>query len=87
MVLILAVLVILVSLATFVGPAAIFYGSAAMCFLMDLIELLNYSSIGAGNVFVTLSVVTLSLGLGLVAARNRTSVSEQANPMNLPVFG
>ena len=83
----LAVVLVVVSLATYVGPAVLFYVSAAVSLIIDAIEVLNYSSIGPGNAYVTLILVTLSLGLSVAAARHRTAVSEQANPMNLPVFG
>lgn len=85
--LVLAVILFLVSLGTFVGPPALFYGSVALGLIIDAIELLNYSSISPVDVYITLLLVTVSLGLGLVAARSRTSVSEQSHPMNLPVFG
>jgi len=86
-VLALAVVLVVVSLATYVGPAVLFYVSAAVSLIIDAIEVLNYSSIGPGNAYVTVILVTLSLGLSVAAARHRTAVSEQANPMNLPVFG
>ena len=80
-------LLVVVSLATFVGPAAIFYASAGLGLIIDTIELLNYSSIVQGGFYVTLILVTLSVGLSVAAARRRTGVSEQSHPMNLPVFG
>jgi len=86
-VLALASILVVVSLATVVGPAAIFYVSAALGLVIDAIELLNYSSISLGEFYVTVILVAMSLGLSLVAARRRTGVSEQSHPMNLPVFG
>jgi hypothetical protein len=83
----LAVILVLDSLATFVGPAVLFYASAALSLIIDAIEVLNYSSISQGEFYVTLILVALSLGLSVVAARRTTGVSEQSHPMNLPVFG
>jgi len=84
---VLAIILVVVSLATFVGPAAIFYVSAVLSLAIEAIELLNYSSIALGDFCVTVILVTLSLGMSVAAARHRTAVSEEANPMNLPVFG
>ncbi len=86
-VLALAVLLILNSIATFIGPKALSYVSAALGLLIDSIVILNYSDISPGALYVTAGFVTLSMVLSLLAARRRTGVSEQANPMNLPVFG
>ncbi len=86
-VLALAVLLILNSVATFIGPTALSYVSAALGALIDAIVILNYTDISTAAFYITAALVTLSVILSALAARRRTGVSEQANPMNLPVFG
>lgn len=84
---VLAVLLVLDSLVCLIGPRIAFYSLALIALLIDLIVAINYSSIAPYSLYVTLALVSLSLALGLVAARERTGVSEQSHPMNLPVFG
>ena len=83
----LAVILVLASLGTYVGPRALFYISALVGAFIDLVEALNYSSIDTEWLGATALVVTVSVILSILAARQRSGVSEQANPMNLPVFG
>jgi len=83
----LAVVLVLVSLATYVGPSVLFYLSAAVGAIIDALVMVNYSSIAEGSFLVTVILVTGSVVLGVVSAMRRTSVSEQSHPMNLPVFG
>jgi len=83
----LAVIIILVSLATFIGPAVLFYLSAAAGVAIDALLAVNYSSMAEGSFFVTVILVTASVVLGVVSAMHKTSMSEQSHPMNLPVFG
>jgi hypothetical protein len=86
-VLVMAVILVLGSLATFLTPASLFYLTASLGLLIDAIEVLNYSVIGAGSFYVTMILVTLSVALSILAATRRAVVSEQSHPMNLPVFG
>ena len=83
----LAVVLVLFSLAEFLAPPTLFYISAVIAAAIDVIEVLNYSSIGTGSFVITFILVTLSVALSIVSATRKTGVSEQANPMNLPVFG
>jgi len=83
----LAVILLIVSLVEFLGPLELFYISAAVGVVIDAIEVLNYSNIAPAPFVVTILMVTLSVGLGSATATRRTSVSEQAHPLNLPVFG
>ena len=83
----LAVVLVLVSLATYVGPSVLFYLSAVVGAIIDALVMVNYSSIAEGSFLVTVILVTGSVVLGVVSAMRRTSVSEQSHPMNLPVFG
>ncbi len=82
---VLGIALLFVSLLCFVGPKKLFYFSAILSVLM------------AGFLFAVpgdfiLLALTLALFLGefvlsLVAARTGPKMSEQSNPMNLPVFG
>ena len=83
----LGVVLLLVSLGTYVGPRFLFYGSALAGAGIDVIEILSFSPVVSGWFYVTAILATASLVLGILAARQRSGVSEQANPMNLPVFG
>jgi hypothetical protein len=85
--LLLSVVLVIDGLVGFVGPKAVFYAAIVFALLIDVVELLSYSSIVQVYFYVTLALVTLSLVLSLGAARARTGVSEQSHPMNLPVFG
>jgi hypothetical protein len=83
----LAVLLILNSLACFIGPRRIFYGITVLGLAIDLVVGVNSSAIAPGSLYLTLGLATLAAVLGVMAARQRTGVSEQSHPMNLPVFG
>jgi len=83
----LGLVLLLVSLGTYVGPRFLFYVSALAGAFIDVTEALNLSSIVSGWFYFTVLLATASLLLGILAIRQRSGVSEQANPMNLPVFG
>ncbi len=79
-----AVVLVLASAVSFVGPKKVFYASAALCAVLAVLIL------GSDLTPPVLLTVTLTAGafvLNVVAARWETKVSEQSNPMNLPVFG
>ena len=79
-----AAVLILASLASFVGPKKVFYVSAA---LSALLALLVQMSVLNPPVIFTIVLTIAALVLSLVSARREIRVSEQSNPMNLPVFG
>jgi hypothetical protein len=83
----LAVVLVLVSLATFIGPIVLFYLTALVGVAIDALFVVNYPSIAEGSFLVTVTLVTVSVVLSVVSAMRKTSVSEQSHPMNLPVFG
>jgi hypothetical protein len=83
----LGVVLLLVSLGTYFGPRFLFYISALAGASIDVIEILNFASVASVWFYVTIALATASLVLGILTVRQRTGVSEQANPMNLPVFG
>jgi len=77
----------LVSLGSYFGPRFLFYISALAGASIDVIEILNFTALVSWWAYVTVALATASLILGILAVRQRSGVSEQANPMNLPVFG
>ena len=83
----LAVILVLISLTTFIGPAMLFYLTAAVGVAIDALVAINYYSIAVGSFLITVILVTVSVALSIVSAMRKTSVSEQSHPMNLPVFG
>lgn len=84
---ILGVLLVLDSLASVIAPRAVFFVSALLAALIDLLEVVNHSTIVQTTFYVTVVLVTVSLVLSLASALKETTVSEQSHPMNLPVFG
>ena len=82
-----AVALLLVSLGALFVPASAFYVAAALAVLIGAVEALDYSGVATGDLAVTVCLSAVSAVLSLAAALRRTGVSEQANPMNLPVFG
>lgn len=81
-----AVLLVLGSILSLVGPKKVFYGSALLSAAQAGVLSLESNLTD----FFTLVALGLSGGtflLCILAARWETKVSEQSNPMNLPVFG
>ena len=83
----LAVVLVLVSLAGLIGPKVLFYASALVAVLVDAVEAVGNAEVATGVLVFSFALVTLSAVVSLLAARAGTGVSEQSNPMNLPVFG
>ena len=81
----LAVVLLIVSAACFVGPRTLFYVSSMLSAVLAgaVYVLTDFTVVVA----VTLALYAAALIFGLVAARRETSVTEQGHPMNLPVFG
>jgi len=85
-VLALAGLLILTSLVCLFGPSVVFYASAVLSVLLGASMVLD-SNLGDPVVEMALGLAAASFVLSVVAARKRVGISEQSNPMNLPVFG
>ena len=81
-----AALLLLNSVVCMLGPSKLFYASAGLAILLAGSVFLQ-SALSDTTVLTALGLATLTAVLSLVAATRRTEVSEQANPMNLPVFG
>lgn len=82
----LAILLEISSVICLLGPNQVFYASAILSILLGA-SIAPDSSIGDPIVAGALGLAGASFVLSLVAARKRTGISEQSNPMNLPVFG
>jgi hypothetical protein len=83
----LAVVLIVDSFFSMVGPRKAFYVTAVIALL---VAGSIFSVVGTGYELVADLTVILTLALfvlALVAARREPKVSEQSHPMNLPVFG
>ena len=65
----------------------VFYVSAALSVLVGAVILLDASALSAVYVWGALALSAVSAGFNMLAARKGTAMSEQMNPMNLPVFG
>ena len=82
----LSVLLFLNSLVTLVGPRITFYASAVLSVLLGVSMIPNSSFVNP-VVLIAIGLVVLTFATSLVAVRRRAQISEQSNPMNLPVFG
>jgi ABC-type transport system involved in multi-copper enzyme maturation permease subunit len=81
-----AVLVVDSFIALF-GPKRIFYSAALLSALLVGSELIGSGSAPTAAGLLTMALAGVTLALSMVAARFEQEVSEQSNPMNLPVFG
>jgi hypothetical protein len=80
-----ALSLVIASLISLFSPRIVFYASALLAIVLD-------GSLVVGSALNLVAILTLALGAvafatALVAARREGRVSEQSNPMNLPVFG
>ena len=76
---------VITSLISLFSPRIVFYASALLAVVLD-------GSLLVGSALNLVAILTLGLGAvafvtALAAARREGMVSEQSNPMNLPVFG
>lgn len=81
-----AVLLVLNSVVCFFGPRVLFYASGGLSILLAG-SVFPSSPLNDPVVWVAFGLAFATLVLSVLAARRMTEVSEQANPMNLPVFG
>ncbi len=83
----LALILVIVSLGGLVAPKKIFYAAAVVSFLAAA-SVVVAPGIGYNLIaYLTLAFTGGVFALALIAARREARVSEQSNPMNLPVFG
>lgn len=83
----LGILLIVDSLVCFLGWKFAFAGSAAVSALVAVACVLCWSAVFSDLHGLTVAVALVSAALSILAFRSTSSISEQGNPMNLPVFG
>ena len=82
-----SILLVLSSLSVVVIGRFGFYAVAFLAASIDVVEAVGSPGVATGPLFLTFLLATLALILSVLATRAGTGVSEQAHPMNLPVFG
>ncbi|QQG48006.1 MAG: hypothetical protein HY247_04325 [archaeon] len=80
-------ILVLSSLAGFFGPRRSFYVGAASGGAIVVLLLAVWGEVGVAFYWSLLILALVAGTLSVLAARSRTALSEQSNPMNLPVFG
>jgi len=83
----LAAVLVLDSIVAFVGPSRIFYSTALVSALLAGSEWVGGGSDASTAILLSVVMGGATLVLSVGAARFEPKVSEQSNPMNLPVFG
>jgi Na+/melibiose symporter-like transporter len=85
---IVGVVLFLDSLVCLFGLRSAFFIGGVLSAVIAAITLYNWAGASGGEVWASLVVVSLaSVILDILAVRPRGQLKEQANPMNLPVFG
>lgn len=80
-----AVVLVLVSLASFLTPRLVFYAEAGVSAVLAVLLLSQGTGSALNWTAVILNMATTVVAL--VTARSKRGMAEQGNPMNLPVFG
>jgi len=83
----LGVLLSIVSLGCLYGANAAFAASAVVSGLFAISAWIGWGGGYSDLQLVALALSLVNIALSVLAFRASTSLSEQANPMNLPVFG
>ncbi|MDA4124339.1 MAG: hypothetical protein OK438_02630 [Thaumarchaeota archaeon] len=83
----LGILLIFDSAISYVGPRRAFYGETGVSVLIAVLLVSITGEASATYFWLTLTLALLAAVLSLVAAIPRSALTEQSNPMNLPVFG
>jgi len=82
----LAGLLVLTSAACLFGQGKVFYAQACVAVFLGAAMVPN-SSASDPVVDLAFGLAAATLVLSVIAARKKVGISEQSNPMNLPVFG
>ncbi len=75
------------SLACFVGVTRAFQVAAADAAALLVSFFLSPNALGVTTSLVAIALSLVTLAFGVAASRSPGKLSEQTNPMNLPVFG
>ena len=82
------VLLVLDALVCFIGLRSAHFVGGALSAAIAAVIAFNWAGQAGGEAWASLVVLSLvSVMLDILAVRRRSQMSEQANPMNLPVFG
>ena len=81
------VVLILDSLACLYGANIAFAGSAVVSGLFVFSAWVGWGGGYSGFEWAALAVALVNIVMSVIAYRSSSTLSEQANPMNLPVFG
>jgi len=88
MLLLLAPVLVIYSLVCFVGLTRVSYSYGLLAALVTaLVALDSLDAIAGPGVLLALVLTGMTFVSSVVAVRRRPKLTEQANPMNLPVFG
>jgi hypothetical protein len=88
MLLLLAPVLVIYSLVCLVGLKRVSYSYGILAALVTALVALDSLDATAGpGVLLALSLTGMTFVLSMVAVRRQSKLPEQANPMNLPVFG
>jgi hypothetical protein len=75
------------SIVCLYGASVAFAGSSVVSAVYLLVAVLGWSLGFSPLEVITIGLVVVDIPLGVIAYRSTTAIPEQANPMNLPVFG
>ncbi len=75
------------SILALVGPRIALYGEAVVAAIVALLFFLVQAAMNQPAFWGSFLLSILALALAVAAGRKKSGISEQANPMNLPVFG
>ena len=83
----LGILLVVACILGFLGPKVAMYAATAVSAAIAALTLGVYTEMSLFYFWATLVLASIAAVLAFVAARLQTGMSEQSNPMNLPVFG
>ena len=75
------------SAVSFFWHKGVLYMTSLLSVLLATAVVLNSGAYDRSGLWVCVAIAAVSAAVNLVAARAGTGMAEQANPMNLPVFG
>jgi hypothetical protein len=81
------IFLVLVSVVAFIGLAAAFYAEIALSTILAVLLALSSTRDSPAFLWTALALVLVAAVLSIVSVRSRGRLTEQSNPMNLPVFG
>ncbi len=83
----LGILLIFDAVLCLVGPRKTFYGMTVVSILIAILLIAVAGEVNGLFFWPTLVLALVASALSVLAARSKFGLTEQSNPMNLPVFG